>query len=145
MERLQAACSERHISNVRFSGEIDPDEVRPLLSRCHVGMLALDARHKTHNIPGKFLAYLFDGIPVLARVNAGNDLETLISDRSVGCVTNGNDPVERLYDQARKLAGDVKMRRRMSVNSRALAKEMFSSMSATTQILRSLNHDATDQ
>ncbi|MDO8261595.1 MAG: hypothetical protein Q7T21_00040 [Gallionella sp.] len=39
-----------------FHGEIDPAEIPGLYSQCHVGIVVLDPRHKTHNIPGKFLS-----------------------------------------------------------------------------------------
>ncbi len=46
--------------------------------------VALDPRHTTHNIPGKFVAYMRSGLPVLARVNKGNDLRDLIHTSKVG-------------------------------------------------------------
>lgn len=48
----------RALDNVVFFDEIDPDEIPGLYSPCHVGLVALDPRHKTHNIPGKFLTYI---------------------------------------------------------------------------------------
>ncbi|MDD2878988.1 MAG: hypothetical protein PHQ58_00995 [Rhodoferax sp.] len=47
-------------------------------------MAALDPRHKTHNIPGKFLSYMQSGLPVLATINAGNDLADVIQTERVG-------------------------------------------------------------
>ena len=37
--------------------EIDPTEMPGLYAQRHVGVVALDPRHKTHNIPGKFLSW----------------------------------------------------------------------------------------
>jgi hypothetical protein len=54
---------------VVFHDEIHPDEIPGLYAQCHVGMVALDPRHKTHNIPGKFLTYMQSGLPVLANIN----------------------------------------------------------------------------
>ena len=45
--------------------------------------MALDPRHKTHNIPGKFLTYMQAGLPVLASINPGNDLMQLIEGEQV--------------------------------------------------------------
>ncbi len=59
----------------------------------------------------------------------------------MGSVTSGDDPVERLYSQARELAYDADKRRQMSTNGRKLASEMFSSNSAATQILLALSKD----
>jgi len=75
---------------VLFYDEIDPDEIPGLYAQCHVGIVALDPRHKTHNIPGKFLSYMQSGLPVLASINPGNDLVELIQ-RSGGFA-----PISRL-------------------------------------------------
>jgi hypothetical protein len=43
--------------------------------RCSVWValrgVALDPRHQTHNIPGKFLSCMQAGLPVLASINPG--------------------------------------------------------------------------
>ena len=66
------------LTNVVFFNEIHPDEIVGLYSQCHIGIVALDPRHSTHNIPGKFISYMQAGLPTLANVNLGNDLIKLI-------------------------------------------------------------------
>ena len=85
----QCLCDDaktRGLDNVVFHDEIDPAEIPGLYSQCHVGIVALDPRHKTHNIPGKFLSYMQSGLPVLANINPGNDLAALIQREGVGRV-----------------------------------------------------------
>ena len=96
-ERLKESASERGLDNVLFRDEIDPDEISDLYDQCAAGIVALDPRHKSHNIPGKFLSYMQNGLPVLANVNAGNDLAHLIRCKNVGevCETNGVDELEQ--------------------------------------------------
>lgn len=72
------------LDNVVLCDEIQPQEIPGLFAQCHVGIVALDPRHTTHNIPGKFIAYMRSGLPVLARVNRGNDLTALINQSRVG-------------------------------------------------------------
>src|SRR5690606_42135055 len=50
-----------------------------------------------YNIPGKFLSYMQAGLPVLAAVNAGNDIVTLIGDEGVGR-TSTDGSVEALAE-----------------------------------------------
>jgi len=76
---------------VLFFDEIDPDEIPDLYAQCHVGLVALDPRHRSHNIPGKFLTYMQSGLPVLANLNAGNDLEGMIRGHRVGQVCENHD------------------------------------------------------
>lgn len=90
-ERLKKVVNARALDNTLFFEEIDPDEIPNLYSQCHVGLVALDPRHKSHNIPGKFLTYMQSGLAVLANVNAGNDLVNLIRDNNVGRVCESND------------------------------------------------------
>jgi glycosyltransferase involved in cell wall biosynthesis len=85
--RLASRAASRGLDNTLFFDEIDPDEVPSLYTQCHVGMVALDSRHKSHNIPGKFLTYIQSGLPVLACINRGNDLTSLILQEQVGSVT----------------------------------------------------------
>lgn len=84
--RLRQAAQMRRLDNVAFFDEIHPDEIPDLYAQCSAGIVALDPRHKSHNIPGKFLTYMQSGLPVLASVNAGNDLAQLIRDEQVGQV-----------------------------------------------------------
>lgn len=97
VKRLKECAALRGLDNVFFHDEIDPDEIPDLYAQCDAGLVALDPRHKSHNIPGKFLTYMQNGLPVLANVNAGNDIANLIRDENVGevCETNSLDELER--------------------------------------------------
>ncbi len=132
--RLAEQVSQRSLSNTLFFAEVDSREMPGLLAQCHVGLLALDPRHKTHNIPGKFLTYLLAGLPVLARVNAGTDLAELIEHEQVGHAYVGSD-VEVLADFAIELADDAARYARLSDHGRSLGRRMFSPEAAAKQIL----------
>ena len=85
-KRLHSESKARGLDNTVFFNEIDPSEIPGLYAQCHVGLIVLDPRHKTHNIPGKFLSYMQSGLPVLASINKGNDLVEIISHERVGRV-----------------------------------------------------------
>ena len=131
--RLREQARIRRLDNAMFFDEIEPCEIPALLAQCHVGILALDPRHRTHNVPGKFLAYMQAGLPVLARVNAGNDLTSLIESEYVGRVYVG-DSADDLRVLAEELCADRAQRALMSVNARRLADSAFSVGSAVQQI-----------
>jgi glycosyltransferase involved in cell wall biosynthesis len=136
--RLQAAVAQRAIDNIVFHDEIEPSEIPGLLAQCHIGLLALDPRHKTHNIPGKFLTYLCAGLPVLARINAGNDLEALIDEQGVGKVCVGGS-IDRLYELAVELIAHPAERSAMAMRGRKLSESMFSVAGAATQVIAGLH------
>ena len=134
--RLSATVSARSLANTLFCNEVDSREMPGLLAQCHVGLLALDPRHKTHNIPGKFLTYLLAGLPVLARVNAGTDLAHLIENEDVGRVYVGNH-VDPLRQFAEELADSPFTHERMAAQGRSLGARMFSPKTAVRQIIAS--------
>jgi glycosyltransferase involved in cell wall biosynthesis len=131
---LVAEKASRELNNVLFFGEIDSSEIPGLLAQCHVGLVALHPDHKTHNIPGKFVSYVQYGLPVLARVNAGTDLEHLIVDEGVGKVYAGSS-VEELKRLAEELADNGALRHSMSERGKQLGRLMFSPETAARQIV----------
>jgi len=138
--RLQANVVDRDLENVLFYDEIDSKELPSLLDMCHVGLLALDPRHKSHNIPGKFLTYIQSGLPVLARINTGTDLVNLIKTSNVGRVYVGND-INEFNKLAEELIDNDNELKQMSEQGCLLSRNMFSSSSAVNQIISSLSHE----
>lgn len=136
--RLRADAKARGLDNMVFHDEIDPSEIPGLYSQCHVGIVALDPRHKTHNIPGKFLSYMQSGLPVLASINPGNDLEGIIRDEGVGrvCTDYSVDTLEQL---AKELADEVSAGKNASKSCRRLLAKIFSPDTAVKQIIQALN------
>ncbi len=131
--RLTASVAARSLTNTLFCSEVDSREMPGLLAQCHIGLLALDPRHKTHNIPGKFLTYLLAGLPILARVNAGTDLAQLIDHEGLGRVYVG-DSVDALRRFAEELSDSPTEREAIAIRARALADRMFSPTTAVHQI-----------
>lgn len=134
--RLRALAEEKQLPNVLFHDEIDPTEVPGLLAQCHVGLVMLDPRHKTHNVPGKFLTYMQAGLPVLARINAGNDLIDLIAHERVGSAYVG-DSIEAFGDLGINLVSSND-RDGMAQRARALSDSLYSSRAAVVQIVADL-------
>ena len=84
VDELKQLVTSSKLNNILVYDEIIADEMPSLLEQCHIGLVFLDRRHQTHNIPGKFVTYLQSGLPVLAWVNQGNDLVDLIANDSIG-------------------------------------------------------------
>lgn len=139
MKSLILDAKNRGLVNTVFFDEIDAEEIPGLYAQCHVGLIALDSRHKTHNIPGKFLSYLQSGLPVLAIINHGNDLQTIIETYKVGRVTTDRSQ-ENLQLLVNSLLEEMSLQD-CEINSRCknLAAKLFSSQSAVGQIVQSLN------
>lgn len=137
-KRLAERSMRLGLSNVLFFDEIDPDEIPGLYAQCHVGLLALDVRHRSHNIPGKFLTYMQSGLPVLANVNPGNDLAALIREENVGRVTESNS-VEALQSLAADLLTEIDNDESISRRCRSMFEQRFSAAAAAHQIVAALS------
>lgn len=139
-QRLREDARRRSLTNVLFYDEIHPDQIPSLYQQCDVGLVSLDPRHKTHNIPGKFLTYMQSGLPTLASVNPGNDLVDLIHGERVGrAVTDAS--ADTLAAAARELLDALRGDKDYSARCEALSKRLFSAETAVRQIVQSLSGD----
>jgi glycosyltransferase involved in cell wall biosynthesis len=138
---LREVVKVRGLDNVLFFDEIDPKEIPGLYTQCHIGIVALDPRHKTHNIPGKFLSYMQAGLPVLASINPGNDLEEIILSERVGrvCTDYSVDTLECLaIDLLSEVEGNTANNQAVSARCKALSAKLFSPKAAVKQIISAL-------
>jgi len=136
--RLKVAAQARQIDNVVFFDEIDPDEIPDLYAQCNAGIVALDPRHKSHNIPGKFLTYMQSGLPVLANINACNDLAQMIRDERVGQVCETNR-VDELFLLTEKLLDQIEMDLGLPARCTALFEREFAVENTVKQIVAALS------
>lgn len=138
-KRLAEESRKRSLDNIEFKDEIHPDEIPALYAQCSVGIVSLDQRHKSHNIPGKFLSYMQSGIPVLANINPGNDLAELIRSEGVGVVCEDAD-IRDLERKANILINSVEMDADFQKRCRAVYERMFSPSQAVNQIVLELKN-----
>ena len=138
--RLSRLIDENALPNIHILPAIDQNEYLSLVSEFDAGLISLNAKLKTQNIPGKLLSYLYWGLPVLASVNQGNDLFGLINTHRAGfCCVNGDDA--DLAIAARKLVDDPDVRSEMAGNARRLLEGSFSVVEAAEQVFRHLDEE----
>lgn len=134
--RLEKSAASLNLTNIAFHSEIPPEEIPGLYAQADAGLVALDPRHRWHNIPGKFISYMHAGLPVLALVNQGNDLIELIRTRDVGRVTTRAGSGE-LPSRACELMGAIGPE--MQARCRKLAADIFSAAAAARQLSEALS------
>ena len=136
--RLQECIELNRVRNVQLLPTMSQGEYLSMVSEFDVGLISLDARLTSHNIPGKLLSYLYWGVPVLGSVNPGNDLFALLQESAGGfCFENGDD--ENLAFAALRLADDAMLRVAMGRNARRLLEQTFSVQHAVNQIFAHLD------
>jgi glycosyltransferase involved in cell wall biosynthesis len=134
VERLKREIDRLELSNITIHPPLSESEYLSCLSDCDVGLLSLDRRLRSHNIPGKLLSYVATGKPIVASLNPGNALSEILTNSRAGlCSLNGED--SKLSEHAIRLANDPNLRMEMGRNSHGLAEGMFSVESAATTIL----------
>ena len=134
---LRDEAIRRGLGNVVFYDEIAPEEIPGLYAQCHAGIVALDPRHKTHNVPGKFLTYMQAGLPVLASINPSNDLIQMIERERVGRVWT-DQSVANLEALVGRLVDEIKADTGMPVRCKALSTKLFAPEAAVKQITSAL-------
>jgi glycosyltransferase involved in cell wall biosynthesis len=135
--KLAAGAQARGLQNVLFHDEIHPDEIPGLYAQCQVGLVALDPRHKSHNIPGKFLTYIQSSLPVLANINAGNDLAGIIRHENVGRVSEDGS-ADTLAKLALELVDSIGNDGGYKERCRGLYSRLFAPETAVRQIVTAL-------
>jgi len=135
--RLKEKVRRLGLDNVAFHPEIEPEEVPALYSQCAAGLVALDQRHKSHNIPGKFISYRQSGMPALAVVNKGNDLASLIREAGVGEVCESYN-LDELVTHFDALMQKIEACPHIRENCKDLFDSHFSVSSSVRQITSAL-------
>jgi glycosyltransferase involved in cell wall biosynthesis len=134
VRELHKVIAEQELTNVILRDAIPQDEFALLLTEIDVGIVSLDRRFKINNVPGRFMAYLSAGRPVLASVNPGNDLFSILGDGKAGyCCENGHD--EALREHALALASNTVLREELGRHARYLLESIFSPKRAADQVL----------
>ena len=133
IDTLRAQIASENLHNILVFDEIDAAEMPSLLNQCHAGLVFLDRRHQTHNIPGKFLSYVQSGLPTLAWVNPNNDLIEMIKKYGLGYAYSGSD-ISKYYASATQLTEDIKANNRQTARYAQCEEEFFSAQKVAAQI-----------
>ena len=130
-------CKEIGLQNVVFEDEIPSSQIFDLYSKCLCGLLVLDKKHKTHNIPGKLLSYLRAGLPVFAIVNEKNDLIKLVNENQVGFATDNFD-INEAHINFKNLLNNIQKDYKIKDRCKELANNLFSTSKIVKEIINDL-------
>lgn len=132
---LQAQIDRDGLTNVQIKPAVGQREYLGMLAEFDVGLISLDRHLRTQNLPGKMLGYMYHSIPMLASVNPGNDLQSLLQAHEAGLASQNGDNA-LLRNHALQLARDPALRRRLGTNGRRLLESTFAVEQAARQIVR---------
>ena len=131
--RMEKVIADEGLDNVKLLPAVDQRTYLSMLSEADVGFLSLARNLQTHNVPGKALPYMYFSLPILASLNPGNELTSVVHSFEAGfCVDTGN--ATALCEAALHLANDAGLRQRFGANARRLLEARFSAGAAARQL-----------
>ena len=133
----QEFCHEKNLSRVKFQKEIPIGDLECILPNFKAGIVLLDTRHKSHNIPGKFLTYLKFGLPVFSHVNKNNDLIDIIEKNNIGESAHLED-VDEIYKSFMKFHRRIDENIFSNEDIKKIFLKNFSSFNVADQIVGSI-------
>tara|TARA_Y100000589_G_C27133977_1_gene621751 strand:- start:221 stop:1411 length:1191 start_codon:yes stop_codon:yes gene_type:complete len=132
--QLKKQISTKNIRNTLILPEINPNQIPDLYKQCHLGLILLDERHTTHNIPGKFLSYLYSGLQVFAIVNKDNDIIEMINENKLGFATEFHDAAY-LKKNLLNLIGSKELSKSQNINCIDFANKNFHPSKSAEKVL----------
>ena len=105
-----------------------------------MGLVVLDRRHTSHNLPGKVLSYLQAGLPVFGAVNPENDLIDFVNGHGVGFATS-DDNIENLAVDLAGLIDKFCDHPDTHSHCRSVFQNIFSPEVVVSQLLKGLEID----
>ena len=130
---LKKLAKKKELKNVLFYKQISNNELEDLYKQCTGGILILDKRHKTHNVPGKLISYLYSGLPVFALLNKDHDLIKIINNNKVGYATDIYD-INYLETKFKEFLVNIVKNKNIYLNCKNLAKKQFNTSIIAKQI-----------
>lgn len=134
VSRLKSIIDTEGLCNIAFHPPVDQQCYQSALEEFDVGLISLDRNLKTNNFPSKMLGYMQHAMPILASINANNDLMAVLDKHQAGLVSINGDG-EGLRQNALLMLKDKSLRRLIGLNGRRLLEEMFSVNQAARQIM----------
>ena len=76
------------LEHISFYETVTNKKLENIYNDYDFGIVLLDKFHKTHNVPGKFISYVSNGLPVFCILNNDNPLIDIINKNYLGIATS---------------------------------------------------------
>lgn len=91
--------------HISFYETVTNEKLENIYNNYDFGIVLLDKLHKTHNVPGKFISYVSNGLPVFCILNNDNPLIEIINKNHLGIATSdiSNSNLEKCWEEFEEL------------------------------------------
>lgn len=137
LEPMLRARAERQ-ANVACLPPVTREAYLELLGACDVGMAATVPGVTSFSIPSKTIDYLRAGLPVIAAVEHGNDLVSILDRYGVGSAVAFNEPAA-FQREAERLATDAQVRAVVRTLAPLCLEEVFDVRHAVATVLEAVS------
>lgn len=124
-KKLKAIIDTDGIYNLKILPNVSHENLVKIYHTCSAGIILLDHRHTTHNIPGKFISYISNGLPVFAVVNEKNDLIETINNNGIGLAISDR---EKIVENFEKFANNIAVTKDIGIKCIEFAKSRYCSI-----------------
>lgn len=138
VDGLKKRIQEEDLDNVLIEAPIKPSEIPGLYKQCHVGLVAL--KPGLPNIPGKFVSYMQQGLPVFGIVSENNGMVALVNKYRTGEMATDRS-IEKLRPLALKLIDGLKHDNEIGSRCQQMGQDLFQPEVAVHQIVSALEKD----
>lgn len=91
LENIISYRSKNNIINFYVHEEVKSDLFEKFLGQFDIGLFFLNHNIEMSSIPGKFMSYVSNGIPVLGSVNKSNELISIVDENNFGILDCSGD------------------------------------------------------
>jgi len=138
-EKILSFKQEKNIRCLNIHSQLSPEEIDDFIRKNSIGLVFLRPDLNASNIPGKFMSYVLNGLPVLASINPENDLCTIIKKFEMGRVDSSGQR-ESFILMAEEMIEDYRNSFFCSKKIVSNAQNLFSSQKAFMQLTSFLNN-----
>ena len=127
-EFIRNLANKKRLKNILFHKQIPNNQLEELYKQCYGGLVILDQKHKTHNVPANYflifiLAYLY-----LHLLNSKHDLISFINNNNIGFATDFYD-IDFLKIKIKEFSQIIKKDKYINSRCKKLANENFNTAS----------------
>ena len=92
-EKERLFCKRNKIENIKFINSLNIKKLISFFSKFDYGIFSLNENHVSGHVPGKYLAYIHNGLPVIGFINKKNPLNEEIKKNNLGLTFNSDNNI----------------------------------------------------
>lgn len=135
--RIQNHFEENNPKNCALYSFLPKNEYDQLINNADVGLIFLDKRFTIPNFPSRIPDYMENSMPILAATDKATDVKDVLLESQSGMWSESGD-IDAFITNANKIAGDEKLRKEMSTNSRKYLEENYDVRNCVNKLIRKL-------